>query len=104
MTMKKYGIALIVIFLYQWNYANAALLSFDQYNWVADQGGYVAQDSDWGSVNFLIEPADTSYFTDTGNGYEGYVNVLTCVGGQQDNWAVQNLPLFFTSLRLVQRR
>ena len=74
-------------------------VSFDQIDWLNTSGGYTDYQSDWGFATFQLSSADASLLQSTSFGYLGYLNIVTTVsGGASDNWAVQNLPLWFTSL------
>lgn len=75
-------------------------ISFNQLDWLNETGGYTAQDSDWGAANIQLSSADAGLFNPApGGGYEGFLNVSTQVDlpGASQNWAVQNLPISFTS-------
>jgi hypothetical protein len=58
------------------------------------------QSSDWGQANILFDSGDLGLFTQNADGsYVGYVNIVTTVaGGSTNNWAVENLPMYFPSI------
>ncbi len=69
-----------------------------QISWGSDTGGYLVQNSEWGTANIQFGPGDESEFVFTPAGYIGYVQVVTAVAaGGPYNWAVQNMPLIFPS-------
>ncbi len=77
---------------------HAALISFEQLNWLDGAGGYVSENSDWGQVNLQLTADDLTNLTfddpvTGGVGYYGYLNLVTAVAGGGDNWAVRNLPM-----------
>src|ERR1035441_5062739 len=77
-------------------------VSFDQVSWGNGNGGYVDQNSEWGQANISLA-GDAGLLTPDGSGgYYGYVNIVTSVaGGSNNNWAVQNLVVNFSSLAAV---
>lgn len=77
---------------------HAALISFEQLDWLDGAGGYVSENSDWGQVNLQLTADDLTNLTfddpvTGGVGYYGYLNLVTAVAGGGDNWAVRNLPV-----------
>lgn len=78
--------------------SHAATISFNQYDWLADGGGYTAFNSEWGYASMNWSSSDASMFAHDAEGYYGYVNVVTEVpGGCGTNWAVKNVPMRFAS-------
>jgi len=76
----------------------AVTTSFDQISWASDAGGYEDQNSQWGEANVSFSAADVASLTPFGSGYMGWVNVVTAVGGgSNNNWAVMNEPVLFSS-------
>jgi hypothetical protein len=79
--------------------ANAWTIGFDQIDWLNNTGGYTDYESDWGFATFQLSSADAGSFQSGPFGYLAYLNITTTVpGGGTDNWAVQNMPLWFSSL------
>ena len=80
--------------------ARAATINFGQVDWGDGAGGYTAQNSDWGQVNLSLSLTDAGLLTPDGEGgYYGYVNVVTDVlGGSLNNWAVQNMVMYFNDI------
>jgi hypothetical protein len=79
--------------------ARAVSVTFDQVSW-AGNGTFQDQNSQWGQANVSFTAADTNSLTSDGmGGYYGFVNIVTSVaGGSNDNWAVQNMPVYYNSL------
>lgn len=78
---------------------SAVDIAFNQLDWLDNNGGFTSEKSDWGAVTVLVSSADTNLFTQTGNSFVGYVNIVTTVpGGNTNNWAVMNAPVVFNSL------
>ncbi len=74
-------------------------ISFHQLDWLDNNGGFTSEKSDWGKVTLRFSSADTNLFTQTGNSFVGYVNIVTTVpGGSTNNWAVMNAPVVFNNL------
>ncbi len=80
--------------------ARAAMLDFGQVDWGDGSGGYDVQNSDWGQVNVSLSLSDLSGLTPDGfGGYYGYVNIVTdVIGGSLNNWAVQNLLMYYNDI------
>ena len=80
--------------------ARAVTTTFNQVSWGDGNGGYIDQNSQWGEATVSFTGADAGSLTSDGaGGYFGYVNVVTSVGGgSNNNWAVQNVPMYFNSL------
>jgi hypothetical protein len=79
--------------------ANGWTIGFDQIDWLNNTGGYTDYQSDWGFGTFQLSSADAGLFQSGPFGYLAYLNITTTVpGGGTDNWAVQNMPLWFSSL------
>ncbi len=74
---------------------HAATVSFSQYDWVSDSGGYTAFNSEWGYAKMSFTQADAALFQHTDHGYRGYLNVYTEAPGGGQNWAVKNVPIGF---------
>jgi len=86
------------------NAAGAATISFNQYDWLADGGGYTAYNSEWGYAGLSWSASDASMFSQDADGYYGFVNIYTEVPGGGSNWAVQNVPMrFSTPTELAER-
>lgn len=85
---------------------NAATITFNQYDWLADGGGYTAYNSEWGYAGMSWSASDASMFAQDSEGYFGFVNVYTEVPGSGGaaNWAVQNVPVRFSSPAELQAR
>jgi hypothetical protein len=74
-------------------------VSFDQVSWGNGNGGYVDQNSQVGQVTIGLAGDAGQLTPDGSGGYYGYANVITSVsGGSNNNWAVQNLLVNFSSL------
>ena len=72
--------------------------TINQISWRSDTGGYLAQNSEWGTVNIQFLPGDESEFVSTPAGFIGYIQVVTTLaGGAPYNWAVANMPMIFPS-------
>ena len=78
---------------------SAVDVTFNQVDWLDNNGGYTSEKSDWGEVTVQFSSADSSLFTHTGSSFVGYVNIVTTVpGGSSNNWAVVNAPVVFNNL------
>lgn len=78
--------------------AGAASISFNQYDWLANGGGYTAFNSEWGYAGLNWSASDASMFSQDADGYYGFVNVYTeTPGSGAANWAVKNVPVRFTN-------
>jgi len=79
--------------------ARAVSVTFDQVSWGNGNGGYEDQNSQWGEATVGFSAGDASLLTPNGSGgYFGYLNLVTSVaGGSNNNWAVENLPMYFNS-------
>ncbi len=76
---------------------SAAVVDFQQVDWLDEVGGgvYTSENSDWGRMGINLEEADVDWLPfESGLGYVGYLNVITTVpSGHTGNWAVENLVL-----------
>ncbi len=83
---------LIVVVVALGPIAFAHTFSIHQINWLSPNGGYLLQNSEWGTVNVQFLPGDESEFVATQDGYFGYLQVVTWpgMGGVAYNWAVAN--------------
>jgi hypothetical protein len=77
--------------------SGAATISFNQYDWLADTGGYTAYNSEWGYAGVNWSPSDASMFAQDADGYYGFLNVFTEIPGGGTNLAVKNVPMRFSS-------
>src|ERR1017187_2512502 len=77
-------------------------VGFDQVSWGNGNGGDVDQNSQWGQANISLAGDAGLLTADGSGGYYGYVNIVTSVaGGSNNNWAVQNLVINFSSLAVL---
>ncbi len=95
-------ILIIILSIFGWNIqiensAFAATSSFYQIDWLQDDGNHY-DDSDWGQVDILFDQSDLAQFSLNVDGtHSSFVNVVTKAGTFLPiNWAVQNLPVYFT--------
>ncbi|MBN8646012.1 MAG: hypothetical protein J0L61_12320 [Planctomycetes bacterium] len=77
--------------------AGAASISFNQYDWLADGGGYTAFNSEWGRAAVSWSASDASMFAQDSEGYYGFLQVATELPGGGTNFAVSNVPMRFSS-------
>ena len=76
----------------------AHTFTINQIDWRSDTGGYLVQNSEWGTVNIQFLPGDESEFVFTPAGFIGYVQVVTSLAaGAPYNWAVENMLMLFPS-------
>jgi hypothetical protein len=74
----------------------AATMSFNQVDWLADTGGYTMQYSDWGVASLQLDSEDAGLFSVSGSGLVGYLNLVTTVPqGNNQVWSIQNMGLYF---------
>ncbi|MFM9959089.1 MAG: hypothetical protein ACKVZJ_13570 [Phycisphaerales bacterium] len=90
-TFASLSLALIV------NAAGAASINFQQYDWLADAGGYTAFNSEWGNASLNWSTSDASMFAQDSEGYFGFLQVYTEIPGGGTNHAVKNVPMRFSS-------
>lgn len=79
------------------NAAGAASMSFNQYDWLADGGGYTAFNSEWGYGQVHWSTSDAALFAQDSEGYFGFLQVHTEIPGGGFNHAVKNVPMRFSS-------
>ncbi len=79
------------------NAAGAASMSFNQYDWLADGGGYTAFNSEWGYGQVHWSTSDAAMFAQDSEGYYGFLQVYTELPGGGTNHAVKNVPMRFSS-------
>jgi hypothetical protein len=78
--------------------ARAVSVSFDQVTWQNGAGGYVDQNSQSGEAVVSFSGGDAGSLAPFGAGFAGYLNIVTSVsGGSNNNWAVDNEPVIFSS-------
>jgi hypothetical protein len=80
--------------------APAAVVQFQQVDWLDELGGYTSENSDWGRMTLSLQTTDLAHLPALPDlGYVGYLNVVTTVpSGHVDNWAVENLALAFDDI------
>jgi hypothetical protein len=78
--------------------ARAVSVSFDQVTWQNGSGGYADQNSQAGEAIVSFSAGDAGSLATFGSGYAGFLNIVTSVaGGSNNNWAVDNEPVFFSN-------
>jgi hypothetical protein len=74
--------------------ASGAILSFGQLDYLADGGGYVAEDSAWGQLTYELEAADLASFVPSGPGFVSFANLTIDGPSQPGLWTIRNLPVY----------
>ena len=78
--------------------ALAHTLAIHQVSWLSADGGYLVQNSEWGTANVQFVPGDEAEFFSCGSNYCGYIQVVTSSGiTAAPNWAVANMLLIVSS-------
>lgn len=95
----RLGLCLALLALPGLSPCHAFSVTFDQVDWSAEGGGYTAQNSEWGQANIHFSAGDAALFAPLDGGFVGFVNIVTRLpaSAAADNWAVQNLPVYFNS-------
>jgi len=84
----------------------AHTLSVQQIDWGAATGGYLVQNSDWGTVTIRFQPGDEKEFVAGPGGLSGYLQVVTFsgTGTPAYNWAVSNMLIVIPSSSTLDER
>jgi hypothetical protein len=79
-------------------FAVAHTFAIHQVSWLSDDGGYLVQNSEWGTANIQFVSGDEAEFFPCGSDYCGYIQVVTSSGiNAMPHWAVANMLLILAS-------